>query len=164
MPMVGILGLPLLAAAGILNLTVSGGAGGGLLDPILANSGPAASNWEVLEWTAPLTVSVDTASIANQGARLTARVLWDYAEPRTTGEPAATSYKSMIGVLVFDCATLSLGGAGTESFSDEGGEGRAVARYWANPDNARLGAPLPGTLAHDLVTYVCAHAPHAGTA
>ena len=114
----------------------------------------ASSNWEIMLWTDPVTVSVDTASIAPYERWLTARVLWDYAEPRDDGSGA---YRSMVGVVVVDCATRRLGGAGATSYAGDGGDGDAVAGYSIPPERAALGDSSPGTIGRDLVSYVCAH-------
>ncbi|HWJ37089.1 MAG TPA: surface-adhesin E family protein [Steroidobacteraceae bacterium] len=121
----------------------------------------ASTNWEVMEWTAPVTVSVDTASIAAHAARITARVMWDYAETQNTRGQAAAPFKSMVGIVVFDCATKRFGGAGSVAYSGDGGDGEAVAQYAINPENAALSSTEPGTIGRDLLTYVCAHAPRA---
>ncbi|MDP9013984.1 MAG: hypothetical protein M3O41_15270 [Pseudomonadota bacterium] len=118
----------------------------------------ASTNWEVMVWTAPLTVSLDASSIALHAARVTARVLWDYSEVQYTGGHATAPYKSMVGVIVFDCVTEQFGGAGSVSYSGDGGEGDAVAQYSINPDSAALSNSDPGTIGHDLLTFVCAHA------
>jgi hypothetical protein len=115
-------------------------------------------NWQVMEWTAPLTVSVDADSIMARNARMTARVLWDYAQPQSTRDPQAQPFKSMIGLLVFDCITLGFGGAGGESYTGEGGTGRVVSQFSISPDEVPLSQPAPGSLAHDLVAFVCAKA------
>jgi hypothetical protein len=121
------------------------------------------ANWEIMEWTDPLTVSVDTASISTRAARTTARVMWDYTELQNTRDQTAAPFKSMIGIIVFDCAGERFGGAGSVSYSGGGGDGTPVAQYAINPDNATLSASQPGTLGHDLLTYVCAHAQQGGT-
>ncbi|HLZ98676.1 MAG TPA: surface-adhesin E family protein [Steroidobacteraceae bacterium] len=121
----------------------------------------ASSNWELMVWTGPLIVSVDTASIERRAARIIAHVMWDYAELQTDGATAAAPYNSMMGTIVFDCATLRFGGAGSVEYSGSGGEGEAVARYSIDPDSVPLGASQPGTIGRDLVTYVCSHAPPA---
>jgi len=56
------------------------------------------SNWRVVVWTDPLTVSIDTASIsaAAQADLVTARVLWDYTNPQKTQGNSAATYRSMI--------------------------------------------------------------------
>jgi hypothetical protein len=122
-------------------------------------AGPASSNWEIMVWTDPLTVSVDTASIAPRAARITARVMWDYAEAQFSGGHGAAPYRSMVGTVVFDCATLRFGGAGSVSYSGDGGNGNPVGQYSIDPDSAVLSASEPGTIGGDLVAYVCAHAP-----
>jgi hypothetical protein len=122
-------------------------------------AGPASSNWEIMVWTDPLTVSVDTASIAPHAARITARVMWDYAEAQVSGGHGAAPYRSMIGTVVFDCATGRFGAAGSTTYSGDGGDGELVAQYAINPDNAELSSTEPGTIGNDLVAYVCAHAP-----
>jgi hypothetical protein len=121
--------------------------------------GAASSNWEVMLWTNPLTVSVDTASISPHAERFTARVLWDYAEPQTTQLLPATLYRSMIGLVVFDCATLRFGGAGSVDYTGDGGDGDPVSQYSIDPDKAPLTSSKPGTIGRDLATYVCAHVP-----
>jgi hypothetical protein len=148
MPMLRTLWLSALGATAIL-----AGASG-------AAAGAASSNWELIVWTAPLTVSVDTASIAPHAARIIAHVMWDYAEAQTNSAAAAAPYSSMMGIVVFDCATLRFGGAGSVAYSGQGGDGEAVARYSIDPDSAPLSTSEPGTIGRDLVTYVCAHAPH----
>jgi hypothetical protein len=125
-----------------------------------AAAGDASSNWEVMVWSDPLIVSVDTASIAPRAARIIAHVMWDYAEAQTNGAAAAAPYNSMMGTIVFDCATLRFGGAGSVAYSGAGGDGEPVAQYSIDPDSAPLSASEPGTIGRDLVTYVCAHAPH----
>jgi hypothetical protein len=144
MPMLRTLWLPSLGATAIL----------------AGASGAAASNWELMVWTNPLTVSVDTASIAPHAARITAHVMWDYAEAQTNSAAAAPPYNSMMGIVVFDCATLRFGGAGSVAYSGRGGDGEPVAQFSIDPDSAPLGASEPGTIGRDLVMYVCAHAPH----
>jgi hypothetical protein len=143
----------LLAAAVMMAVSAAGTACWGATD---AGAGGAA--WEVMVWTGPLTVSLDTSSIASHAARTTARVMWDYAEAQYTRGQASPPYKSMIGVIVFDCAHESFGGAGSVAYSGDGGGGDAVAQYSINPDNAALGTTEPGTIGHDLLTFVCAHA------
>jgi hypothetical protein len=121
------------------------------------DSGVADSNWEIMKWTDPLTVSIDRASIEPHAARVTARVLWDYTLAQTTDGPAAALYRSMVGTLVFDCATDRVGAAGSTDYSGSGGDGEAVAQYAVNPDSATLSPTEPGTIGNDLVAYVCAH-------
>ena len=116
------------------------------------------SVWEVMVWTDPLTVSVDTTSIAAHAARITAQVLWDYAEAQTGPDDATVPFKSMIGLVVFDCVNERFGGAGSVSYSGDGGAGEAVARYSINPEKATLSTAEPGTLGHDLLVFVCARA------
>jgi hypothetical protein len=123
------------------------------------DSGSASSNWEIMEWTDAFTVSVDTASIAPHTARIIARVMWDYAEAQISGGHGAAPYKSMVGTVVFDCATGRFGAAGSISYSGDGGDGELVAQYAINPDKADLSSAEPGTISSDLVAYVCAHAP-----
>ena len=120
---------------------------------------PASSNWEIMVWTDPPTVSVDTASITPHAPRITARVMWDYAEAQVSGGHGAAPYRSMIGTVVFDCATGRFGAAGSTSYSGDGGDGELVAQYAINPDKAELSSTEPGTIGNDLVAYVCAHAP-----
>jgi hypothetical protein len=146
----------LLAAAGIMAVSAAGTTCRGAAD-----AGAGGSPWEVMVWTGPLTVSLDTSSIAIHAARITARVLWDYAEAQHTRSQASPPYKSMIGVIVFDCAHQSFGGAGSVAYSGDGGGGDAVAQYSINPDNAPLSTTEPGTIGYDLVTFVCARAEHA---
>jgi hypothetical protein len=124
----------------------------------LALGNPANSVWEVMVWTAPLTVSVDTSSIATHAARITARVLWDYAAAQKGSDEAAAPYKSMIGLVVFDCVNERLGGAGSVSYSGYGGAGDAVARYSISPEKAALSTAEPGTVGYDLLAFVCARA------
>jgi hypothetical protein len=115
----------------------------------------AAASWELMEWTGPVTVSVDTSSIARHAARITASVLWDYAATQTAPDGEGAPYKSMIGVVVFDCTTEQFGGAGSVSYSGDGGGGKAVAQFSINPDKATLSAPAPGSVGHDLLAFVC---------
>lgn len=132
------------------------------LSPLAAGAfsgGAANSNWEVMLWTNPVTVSVDTASIAPHAERFIARVLWDYAEPQITGVDAAAPFKSLVGIVVFDCTTLRFGGAGSIAYSGDGGDGDLVAQYAIDPDQAPLSTSEPGTIGRDLATYVCDHAP-----
>jgi hypothetical protein len=112
-----------------------------------------------MEWTDAFTVSVDTASIAPHTARIIARVMWDYAEAQISGGHGAAPYKSMVGTVVFDCATERLGAAGSISYSGDGGDGALVAQYAINPDEAELSNTERGTIGHELVAYVCAHTP-----
>jgi hypothetical protein len=149
MPTVRKFGLSSLAAAMVLMLSATD-------DCSAAGAeGTASSNWEIMVWTDPLTVSVDTASIEAHAARVTARVLWDYTVAQTTGGPQAAEYRSMVGTLVFDCATARFGAAGGTDYSGDGGDGEAVAQYSVNPDLATLSPTEPGTIGNDLVTYVC---------
>ena len=122
-------------------------------------SGPASSNWDVMVWTDALTVSIDTTSIQSHEARVLAHVMWDYFEAQTAGPIAVAPYKSVMGVLVFDCATLQFGGAGSVSYSGVGGDGDPVGQYSIDPDSAALSGSAPGTVGRDLVAYVCAHSP-----
>ena len=141
-----------LAAATILTVSAPG----------MESRGVAAAadpNWEVMVWTAPLTVSVDKASIALHASRTIARVIWDYAEARSAVGQMSLPYKSMIGTVVFDCATLQFGAAGSVAYTEDGGDGEVVAQYSIDPDTAKLGEADPGTLGGDLVAYVCAHVP-----
>jgi hypothetical protein len=124
-----------------------------------SDSGTAGSNWDVMQWTDALTVSIDKTSITPHATRVLAHVMWDYFEARPAGATAAVRYKSMMGVLVFDCATLRFGGAGSVSYSGDGGNGNPVGQYSIDPDSAVLSASEPGTIGGDLVAYVCAHAP-----
>jgi hypothetical protein len=120
----------------------------------------------VLLWSEPVVVSVDTSSIASAAAltdgrmtpRITARVLWDYADAQHTVAAPPAIFRSMIGVLVFDCANERFGGASGVSYSGEAGTGEAVSRYAISPDQAPLAYPAAGTLAHDLLTFVCRQA------
>ena len=153
MPKVRKFCLSSLATAMILSVSPSG-TGRGAPD-----SGSASSNWEIMEWTDAFTVSVDTASIAPHTARIIARVMWDYAEGQISGGHSAAPYRSMVGTVVFDCTTLRFGGAGSVSYSGDGGGGNPVGQYSIDPDSAVLSASEPGTVGGDLVTYVCAHAP-----
>jgi hypothetical protein len=148
MPMLRTLWLASLGATAIL---------AGASDPA---AGAASSNWELIVWSAPLTVSVDTASIEPRAARVIAHVMWDYAEAQSNSAAAAAPYSSMMGIVVFDCATLRFGGAGSVAYSGPGGDGEAVAQYSIDPDSAPLSTSEPGTIGRDLVTYVCGHAPH----
>jgi hypothetical protein len=134
----------------------------------------AQAQWRVVLWSEPVVVSVDTDSITTHAARITARVMWDYAEPRSTRSPSTASYKStynstykstyestyksMIGLMVFDCATASVGGAGGISYSGDDGAGTAVSEFAISPDDAPLTATRPGTLGRDLTNLVCARA------
>lgn len=148
MPMLRTLWMSSLGVAAIL-----AGAAGAAADA-------AASNWELMVWTVPLTVSVDTASIQAHAARIIAHVMWDYTEAQTNAAAASPPYQSMMGIVVFDCATRQFGGAGSVAYSGRAGEGEPVAQYSIDPDSALLSASSPGTIGFDLVTYVCAHAPH----
>jgi hypothetical protein len=116
------------------------------------------SNWDVMMWTDALTVSIDTASIAPHATRVVAHVMWDYFEARTAGAATAAPYKSMMGVLVFDCATLRFGGAGSVFYSGDGGDGESVGRYSIDPDSVVLSASEPGTMSRELAVYVCTRA------
>jgi hypothetical protein len=141
-----------LIAAAIAAVSAAGMWGGA------AEAATGSTNWEVMVWTAPLTVSLDTSSIALHAARVTARVMWDYSEAQYARGQASAPYKSMIGIIVFDCANEQFGGAGSVSYSGDGGEGDAVAQYSINPESAALSTATPGTIGHDLLTFVCAHA------
>jgi len=127
-------------------------------DARTADRGAASSNWVIMEWTDPLTVSVDTASIEMHAALVMARVLWDYTVARTSEGPVAAQYRSMVGTLVFDCATGRLGAAGGIDYSDSGGDGETVAQYAIAPELAPLSPTHRGTIGNDLVEYVCEHA------
>jgi hypothetical protein len=61
-------------------------------------------------------------------------------------------------LLVFDCRTDRYGGAGGISYSEGGGAGDVVSEYAIRPDDATLMDPSPGTVAQDLLAYVCAQA------
>jgi hypothetical protein len=160
MPKVRKFCLSSLAAAMILAVSAAGADGRGATGAGPATgAAPATSNWEIMVWTDPLTVSVDTASIALHAARITARVMWDYAEAQVSGGHGAAPYRSMIGTVVFDCATGRFGAAGSISYSGDGGDGELVEQYAINPDKAELSSTEPGTIGNDLVAYVCAHAP-----
>jgi hypothetical protein len=127
----------------------------------LAGSGTALgapAHWRVLLWSEPVVVSVDTGSITARAERITARVMWDYAQPRSTRDSRTASYKSMIGLMVFDCATDRVGGAGGVSYSGDDGGGTAVAQFAISPEQAPLSATLPGTLGRDLTDLVCSRA------
>lgn len=121
------------------------------------------SNWQVLLWSEPVVVSVDTSSIVSTTAptngrtssRTTARVLWDYAEVQHTFASPPALFRSMIGVLVFDCPNELFGGASGLSFSGEAGTGDLVSRYAISPEEAPLAYPAAGTIAHDLLAFVC---------
>jgi hypothetical protein len=143
----------LLAAAGMMAASAAGTVRGSAAD-----AGARGAAWEVMVWTDPLIVSLDTSSIASHAARTTARVMWDYAETQYTQGQASLPYKSMIGIIVFDCAHESFGGAGSVAYSGDGGGGEAVAQYSISPDTAALSATEPGTIGRDLLTFVCAHA------
>jgi len=118
----------------------------------------APPDWRVLLWSEPVVVSVDIGSITARAERITARVMWDYAKPRSTREPPTAFYKSMIGLMVFDCATASVGGAGGVSYSGDDGGGTAIAQFAISPEEAPLSATLPGTLGRDLADLVCTRA------
>jgi hypothetical protein len=144
----------LLASAVILGVTGAGSDCRAAIGP-----GTASSNWDVMVWTDALTVSIDTTSITSRAKRVIAHVMWDYSEARRPASViAAATYKSMMGVLVFDCTTLQFGGVGSVSYSGDGGDGEIVAQYSIDPDKATLGGAEPGTIGRDLVVYVCAHA------
>jgi hypothetical protein len=49
------------------------------------------------------------------------------------------------------------------SYSGGGGDGTPVAQDAVNPDSATLSASEPGTVGHDLLAFVCAHAKQGGT-
>jgi hypothetical protein len=144
----------LLASAVILVV-----AGSGTDCRAAVDRGTGGSNWDVMVWTDALTVSIDTTSIMPHATRVVAHVMWDYFEARTARATAAAPYRSMLGVLVFDCATLRFGGAGGVFYSGDGGDGDAVGQYSIDPDSAPLSASEPGTIGGDLEAYVCAHAP-----
>jgi hypothetical protein len=91
-------------------------------------------------------------------SRTTARVLWDYADVQQTVAVPPTLFRSMIGVLVFDCSNELFGGASGVSYSGEGGTGELVSRYAVSPEEAPLAYPAAGTIAHDLLTFVCRQA------
>ncbi len=132
---------------------------GALLSLLVSSAGTqAAVDWRVMAWTEPVTISVDAASITPNAARVTARVLWDYAAAQSLPDRAESSYQSMIGVIVFDCEGRRFGGAGSVSYSGVGGRGEAMARSSIDPGDAQLSYPEPGTLGHDLLAFVCAHA------
>jgi hypothetical protein len=136
----------LLTSAVILGVTGAGSDCRAAIGP-----GTATSNWDVMVWTDALTVSIDTTSITSRAKRVIAHVMWDYS--------VAAPYKSMMGVLVFDCTTLQFGGVGSVSYSGGGGDGEIVAQYSIDPDKATLGGAEPGTIGRDLAAYVCARAP-----
>ena len=138
---------------------ILGVAGAGMDCKAAVGGGTGDWNWDVMMWTDALTVSIDTASIAPHARRVVAHVMWDYFEARSAGTAAAAPYKSMMGVLVFDCATLRLGGAGSVSYSGDGGDGDPVGQYSIDPDTASLSVSEPGTMARDLAAYVCARTP-----
>jgi hypothetical protein len=152
MPMVSRFFASMLASAMILGV-----AGTGSDCRAAADWGTAGSNWDVMQWTDALTVSIDKTSITPHATRVLAHVMWDYFEARPAGTTAVAPYKSMMGVLVFDCATLRFGGAGSVSYSGDGGDGDPVAQFSIDPDSAALSASEPGTLGRDLVAYVCSH-------
>jgi hypothetical protein len=132
-----------------------------LLSVIAAGSGEpaqAAVDWRVMAWTDPVIISVDAASITPDAARVTARVLWDYAAVQSSSDQADSSYQSMIGIMVFDCDSQRFGGAGSVSYSGVGGRGEAIARSSVDPSEAQLSYPEPGSLGHDLLAFVCTHA------
>jgi hypothetical protein len=147
----------LLASAVILGVPGAGSECRAAIGP-----GAASPNWDVMVWTDALTVSIDTTSITSHAKRVIAHVMWDYSQARTAGAIAAAPYKSMMGVLVFDCTTLQFGGVGSVSYSGDGGDGEIVAQYSIDPDKAALGGAEPGTIGRDLVAYVCTHAPASG--
>jgi hypothetical protein len=64
----------------------------------------------------------------------------------------------MIGVLVFDCSNELFGGASGLSYSGEAGTGELVSRFAVSPEQAPLAYPAAGTIAHDLLTFVCRQA------
>ncbi len=118
----------------------------------------AGSNWAVMVWSDPLTVLVDTDSIEPREARVVAHVMWDYSEAQVPAAAVTVPYRSMIGLLVFDCATLRFGGAGSVSYSGNGGGGEPVGQYAIDPASAPLGASEPGTIGRELADFVCARA------
>jgi hypothetical protein len=109
-------------------------------------------------WTDPLVVSVDTTSIRTLATRMTARVMWEYEDAQKTQDKSPALYKSMIGLVVFDCATERFGGAGGVSYSEDGGGGEVVSKYSISPEDAALSSPAPGTIAGDLLKFVCKQA------
>ncbi len=132
-----------------------------LLSVIASGSGAPAQttvDWRVMARTDPVIISVDAASITPDAARVTARVLWDYASVQSLPDRADSSYQSMIGIMVFDCDGQRFGGAGSVSYRDVGGRGKAIARSSIDPSDAQLSHPQPGTLGHDLLAFVCTHA------
>jgi uncharacterized protein YjbI with pentapeptide repeats len=144
--------------ATLAGATVGGATVGGATLTGATVGGATGLNWEVMVWTDPVTVSVDTSSIATHAARITARVLWDYADEQKAADQESTPYRSMVGTIVFDCATDRFGGAGSISYSEDGGGGKAVAQYAINPDDADLTTTEPGTVGHDLLVFVCGRA------
>jgi len=145
-------------SAGVATMAAARAVAAGASPVIVPAIAHAAADWQVMVWTDPLTVLVDTASITTYEARTTARVLWDYTLMQNTADRLTAPYKSMIGIVVFDCVTESFGGAGSVSYSGNGGDGTAVARFSISPGEATMSVTQPGTLGHDLVTYVCARA------
>jgi hypothetical protein len=134
------------------------------LSLVLATCGTATAapaHWYVLLWSEPVVISVDTDSISARAARITARVMWDYTEPRATVAQPSVPYKSMIGLMVFDCLTERVGGASGISYSGDDGGGDAISRFAISPDDAPLTTTAPGTIARDLTDLVCARAKRA---
>jgi len=112
-------------------------------------------------WTDPLTVSIDTASITAASARFTARVKWDYSDEHTTLDAAAIPYRSMMGVVAFDCSSGRFGAVSGTSYAGDDLSGAIVAHYAILPDQAELSNPAPGTIGQDMVSLVCAAAANA---
>jgi len=115
----------------------------------------AQSTWRVMVWTDPLTVSIDTASITATPAGVTARVKWDYSDEQKTLNAAATPFRSMLGVVAFDCASGGFGAVSGTSYAGDDLSGAIVAHYAMRPDEAALSNPAPGTIGQDLVSFVC---------
>ncbi len=134
----------------------------GVLLSVIASASDAGAqatvDWRIMAWTDPVTISVDAASITPDAARVTARVLWDYATAQRLPDRADSSFQSMIGIMVFDCESQRFGGAGSVSYSGVGGRGEAIARSSIDPSDAQLSYPEPGSLGHDLLAFVCTHA------
>jgi hypothetical protein len=139
---------------------------GALIGIVLASAAcgvavAAQPNWQVMIWTDPLTVSIDTASITTAAARTTARVKWDYSDERTTLDAAATPYRSMMGVVAFDCSSGRFGAVSGTSYAGDDLSGPIVAHYAIRPDQAELSNPAPGTIGQDMVSLVCSAAANA---
>jgi hypothetical protein len=141
--------MPAFPVPGVLLSVIASAAGAGA---------QATVDWRIMAWTDPVTISVDAASITPDAARVTARVLWDYAAVQRLADRGGSSYQSMVGIMVFDCESQQFGGAGSVSYSGVGGRGEAIARSSIDPGDAQLSYPEAGTLGHDLLAFVCTHA------